>query len=145
MYTHEKTRWFRYCPRLCEALWGRSCSRGGSQFLGLQTFLQPHQLWAQGSGAHEFLGGYHELKRGGGNYQSLWNSSSHCSIRCWVQRFDRAVAAQSVGLRIPFWTKKVSEFRREVPAKAKVLGPQHVEKWVLPKAFCDSLPQDIRG
>ncbi|TET43794.1 MAG: hypothetical protein E3J66_01480 [Dehalococcoidia bacterium] len=40
--------------------------------------------------------------------------------------------------------QKVTEVRREVPAKAKVLGPEQVEKWILPKAFCDCLPQDIR-
>jgi len=59
----QKSRWLGYCPMLFGP---KCCAWGSRQFLGVQAHLLTNQLWAQASGAHELLGGYHELKRGGG-------------------------------------------------------------------------------
>lgn len=98
-----------------------------------------------GEGADELFAGYtyykgipdeqilhQELRR---SVSSLHNIN--------LQRVDRMVMAHSIEGRVPFLDLKMIELAQRIPVHLKLRGNPPVEKWILRKAFEDSLPSEI--
>ena len=60
-----------------------------------------------------------------------------------LQRPERLIASHTVEFRAPFWTQKVADFCRKLPAEWKVHGPDREEKWIMSEAFSARLPRHL--
>lgn len=98
-----------------------------------------------GEGADELFAGYTYYK------DIPDNETLHRELRRSVatlhninlQRVDRMVMAHSVEGRVPFLDLRMIELGQRIPAHLKLAGNPLVEKWILRKAFEDSLPSEI--
>jgi asparagine synthase (glutamine-hydrolysing) len=98
-----------------------------------------------GEGADELFAGYTYYK------DIPDNETLHRELRRSVatlhninlQRVDRMVMAHSVEGRVPFLDLRMIELGQRIPAHLKLAGDPLVEKWILRKAFEDTLPSEI--
>ncbi len=98
-----------------------------------------------GEGGDENFGGYHHLKQLDSRlkqhnaflklFDGLHNNG--------FMRTDRMNAAHSLVVRTPFFDTEVVNFALSLDPDLKIHGKEKVEKWILRKAFEDSLPKEI--
>ncbi|MDH6280302.1 asparagine synthase (glutamine-hydrolyzing) [Prescottella agglutinans] len=92
-----------------------------------------------GDGSDELFGGYpmyHEVDPAQG--ERLFAHRLVNLGRTELQRVDRASMGQGVETRVPFLDKNMINLAMRIPLKMKIGGDQ--EKWLVRKAFADSLP-----
>ncbi|SES93690.1 asparagine synthase (glutamine-hydrolysing) [Salinibacillus kushneri] len=98
-----------------------------------------------GEGADELFAGYEYLK----NYQDDkgLNNEIIRIIRSLhninLQRADRMSMAHSLELRVPFLDLGLIKNALAIPAESKLHTDEHMEKWILRKAFSGLLPHSI--
>ena len=98
-----------------------------------------------GEGADELFSGYHYLKQfetGAALQQELVEITTELHNRN-LQRLDRMTMAHGIEGRVPFLDRAFVEFAFELPIEQKMPDEQHIEKWMLRKAFEDLLPEAV--
>lgn len=98
-----------------------------------------------GEGADELYAGYHYLKQ-----YELGEPLHEETVRltdslhnCNLQRCDRMTMAHAIEGRVPFLDTESVELAFSIPVEQKIKGDEAVEKWVLRKAFEDTLPHEV--
>lgn len=97
-----------------------------------------------GEGADEIFAGYNYIKKKSADeIDKELKRMLKSGHKTGFQRNDRINLACGLEYDVPFMDRKMIELAFSLPVKWKIHGKDHIEKWILRKAFEKTLPENI--